>query len=238
MKAFLVSVCVIVVVAIIGGVAVVGYYLYQEKNTPPVFPPSLFINTATSTPSTATSTPASLYATSTADMSAWKTYGNAELGYSVAYPADVIVNENTDNVVFAFPKGTYFHWPLQDDAKVTIAVATSCPPLAVAPAPFTSPTTTVMLNHQVFTGHASHDAAAGNLYSEVAFDTFGNGVCYHLSLFDHGANGAGLYVGDPSLIVQYDNQHTADMAVVNNVFYGMLQQFKVTSVPGGLPETR
>ena len=65
------------------------------------------------------------------------------------------------------------------------------------------------LNGYSFTRIEGGDVAAGNIYRELAYDTQANGVCFHIDILDHGANGAGLYVGDQSLIAKYDATHDA-----------------------------
>ncbi len=234
MKALLLSLFSLLILAIFGAIAYVGYYLYQQKNTLPVFPPSLFGTQATSTlPVVATSTPP-VFATSTADMTGWKNYSDKELGFDIAYPADLIVNTSATTLVLSFPKDIYFHWPLQDDAKVVISATSTCPGLLYGAGAATSSSFT--LNRQTFSTTRGSDAAAGTRTDEVVFDTHGNGACYHLSYIERGANGAGLYVNDPSLISRYDAQHAVDTAKVVDIVNGMVQTFNVRTIEGGMLE--
>lgn len=180
--------------------------------------------------------PASLNpASTTIDMSAWKTYTNNELGFSVKYPKDLVVNANfPGSLVLAMPKDRYFHWPLLDDTKVTITASSSCPSFVSEQAP--SNVASVPVGDHIFTRGESADAAAGNIYRELAYDMEINGLCYRLSLFDHGANGAGLYVSGQALISQYDAQHQADLDRLVGVFMGMVKSFSIVQTPDGTPE--
>jgi len=225
MKSFLKLVGVLILLAIIATAVYFGYTFSKKQNT---IPPDTFPGqTSSSTPDmTASSTSIGwAFATSTADTSSWKTYSSAELGYSIKYPGNMIMNGADTMVLFSFPKGSYFHWPLQDDAKVTVTASSSCPALTVNES--NSGTSTFMLNGYLFTRSESHGAAAGNLYNEIAYDTEANGVCYQIDFFDHGANGAGLYVSDPSLISQYDAQHAVDLKNALDIMNAMTQSFSL-----------
>jgi len=160
-------------------------------------------------------------------------YENAAMKYGMQYPAGVTVVELASSTVFTFPTVTYFHWPLQDTVTVTVSVAPSCPSLAVgggnadasaqAPAaasPFT-------ISGYGFERRIGNDAAAGNIYNEIAYDTRANDSCYHISLLDHGTNGAGFYVSDKDLIARYDAQHEQDMSAVLDIFTAMLVSFSI-----------
>ncbi|MES2314387.1 MAG: hypothetical protein V4524_00405 [Patescibacteria group bacterium] len=165
-------------------------------------------------------------ASTTVVMSAWKTYTNNELGFSVKYPKDLVVNTGVPgSLVLAAPKDKYFHWPLLDDAKITITVSTSCPTFVSEQAP--SNVASVPVGDHTFTRGESADAAAGNIYRELAYDTMINGLCYRLSLFDHGANGAGLYVSGQALISQYEAQHQVDLDKLVGIFMGMIKSFSI-----------
>ncbi len=225
MKTFLKFLLALVVLAIIAVVLYFGYQLTKKENT---IPPNTFPDqTASSTPGTASSTHEWTFVTPAINTSAWKTYSNPTLGFSVKYPVNMVLNGDVSSKTFAFPKSA-FHWPLQDDAKVTIIASSTCPALFVDGGGPAAGTSTFMLNGYTFNRTENHDAAAGNLYNEIAYDTTVNGMCYRIDFFDHGANGAGLYVGDPALIAQYDAQHAADMAAVLDIFNAMTESFEVS----------
>src|ERR1019366_5399835 len=58
---------------------------------------------------------------STIDTASWVPYTNNELGFSLQYPKDLIINTGTPGtLILAVPKDSYFHWPLLDDAKISI----------------------------------------------------------------------------------------------------------------------
>lgn len=211
----------IVLVAVGAVLLYVGYNLTKKENTIPVG--AIPSDIATSTD--ATNTP--IFTPSTVDTTSWNTYSSDELGYSVKYPANMLMNGADALISFSFAKESYFHWPLQDDAKITIVATSSCPALTVDGGDMGTTTSSFTLNGYTFTRREAHDAAAGNLYNEISYDTMANSVCYHIDFFDHGANGAGLYVGDPSLIAQYDAQHTADLKAVMDIFNAMTQTFHI-----------
>ncbi len=182
--------------------------------------------------------PASLNpASSTISTSAWKTYTNNELGFSVKYPKDLVLNADfPGSLVLAVPKDKYFHWPLLDDTKVTITASSSCPAFMSGFTP--DNVASVQVGDIVYTRSESADVAAGNIYRELAYDMTRNGLCYRLSLFDHGANGAGLYVSGQALVSQYDAQHQADMDKLISVFMGIIQSFSIVETPDGTPESQ
>jgi len=166
-------------------------------------------------------------ASSTADTSSWRTYSNATEGYSIRYPANFSINTDVSgDLVLAFPKDQYFHWPLLDDAKITITASSSCPTI-INDRPDSQPTSLV-LNGYSFTRTEGGDVGAGNIYRELAYDTQAGGICYHIDFLDHGANGAGLYVGDQSLIAAYDATHTVDLTAAVNVFNATINTFRLT----------
>jgi hypothetical protein len=67
------------------------------------------------------------------------------------------------------------------------------------------------------------------MYREQAYDLKNGNICYHLDLYDHGANGSGLYVSDQSLISQYDNQHQDDLSALVEVFNQVVRSFRTVS---------
>ncbi len=230
MKTFFLSILILIVLAAFGFVGFYSYTYLSDKNSLQFTPLDSPNNSASSTDAgniQASSTEASI--TSTIDVSAWKSYKSDELGLSIKYPADLIVNGGSNSVILAFPKTKYFHWPLQDDAKITITASSSC-------AIFQSGDngeeieTDLTVNNQKYSVKQSNDAAAGNVYNEIIYDQVkGVGLCYSLAFLDHGANGAGLYVDDASLIKKYDDQHTADLKAVMEVVYGILANFRASA---------
>ncbi|MEI8249480.1 MAG: hypothetical protein WCG07_03225 [Candidatus Taylorbacteria bacterium] len=210
------------------GVIIVGIYLFNAKQHGQVFTPldtaqvqliqatsSLIINAGSIPYPVATST----------IPDGWRPYSNNTLGFDIAVPPTLVQNGHESSVWFAFPKDTYFHWPLQDDAKITVSASSTCasstiPDMNVA-------TQGLLLNGYVFTRYEGDDAAAGNRYMEVMYTTIVNDVCYSIDFFDHGTNGAGFYVNDQALITQYDTQHSQDLSQVVNIFNSMVSSFQV-----------
>lgn len=239
MKAWHIFLVFVVLAAAVCGLIFLGQYLESLKQQSEQSQWTPLPEQATSTPGSASSTTALSYplpsATTTIPVF-WQTYGDAELGYQIAYPPDLVATADGDALTLAFPTANYFRWPLQDNAKITITVAATCPSIE-APAALSQATTTFELNGYQFSRLEGHDVAAGNLYNEWAYETSGNGACYDIDLFDHGANGAGLYVDDQSLIAQYTAEHTADLDAVMNIWNTVAASFRLTTIATGTPET-
>ena len=166
--------------------------------------------------------------TSAMDTSSWKTYDDSKLGLSIKYPGNLAVNATMvlngaggpQSVTFSFPKATYFSTVLKDDVIVGIVATSSCPALntgAVAKNP-----QHVSIHGVDFLMSSSTDAAAGNRYETITYDTMHTGLCYRVTFFVHGTNGAGLYVSDPAQIKSIDAAHDFELARVTNIFLGML----------------
>jgi hypothetical protein len=164
-------------------------------------------------------------ASTTVSTASWMTFTDKADGYSFEHPADLSQNVLNGNDVFSFPKNTYFHWPLLDDAKVGVTVGPSCPKIT-APAPGQAPVQFALNGYQ-FTRTIGSDVGAGQLYTEVAYDTQANGNCYHIDFLDHATDGAGFYVDDASLIAKYDAQHVADLSSVISIFNGIVGSFHI-----------
>lgn len=191
--------------------------------------------------SVASSTDTGLFSTSTGqidlaqftvvDTTSWKDYSNAELGLSIKFPSDLIFSLNDGLISLVFPKAKYFHWPLQDTAKITITASFSCPNLDTwgggvkglqPPMKFN-----LNLNGYTFSLNIGTDVGVGQLYQGMTYDTTVNGVCYRIDFLDHGANGAGFYVDDKSLIKIYDEQHAKDLKAVISVLNGIVNSLKI-----------
>lgn len=208
----------------------------SDKSTPPAVATSSEESEASSTPYSVptypfgTSSPITAYlasspASSTIDTSSWHIYQNIQLHYFLQYPSDFSVNDSGGQTVFVIPPASYFHWPLLDTAKVTVTVASTCPDLVGGA--LSIPAGKFQVGGYTFIRRVGSDAAAGNLYTEIAYDTVADGLCYHISFFDHGTNGAGFYVSDQALIDRYDAQHTSDMTAVLHIFDGMVSSFRL-----------
>ncbi|MEA2715009.1 MAG: hypothetical protein QOG91_37 [Candidatus Parcubacteria bacterium] len=241
------------IIIVVGGIFLFGYHS-GFKNPPappadlqspsPTTSPSAPLPTGTSTATTTaaatsagTSSPAdTLLASSTSDVSAWKTYGNDELGVEFAYPADLVINEQGTSVALAFPKNGYFHWPLLDDAKITVSALTSCPSWFQSGEVSPSKPASTTVNGYGLTYLEGSEGAAGNIYLQYEFHLQAKQACYVINLFDHGTNGASLYVDDRTLVKKYDDQHEVDINAVKAVFAGLVKSFQVRTQPPGVPE--
>jgi len=154
-------------------------------------------------------------------------YVDNQNGYTIEYPPDLVQGGSKNAPSFAFPTKTYFHWPLQDDAKVTITVAASCPGVVSQGLGGEGPDK-LTLNGQPSVRTVGVDVTAGNRYLEIAYDTTASGKCYHVDFLDHGANGAsGAGIDDISLDKKYDAAHDADLAAVITIFNGMVKNFHI-----------
>ena len=162
-------------------------------------------------------------ASTTVGTASWTIFTDNADGYSYEHPADLTQNVLNGNAAFSFTKSAYFHWPLLDDAKVTVVVAPACPKIT-DPAVGQTPVQFTLNGYQ-FTRTIGSDVGAGQLYTEVAYDTQANGNCYHIDFLDHATDGAGFYVDDASLIAKYDAQHVADLDSVLAVFDGIVSSF-------------
>ena len=219
------------VISVIIGVVWFGYQ-YSLKKRAPLFTPI----TSTSTVSTdvhATSSPFVLFdidmttpASSTVDVSSWKSYANDTAGFQVSYPDNLIINGDDSSTILAFPKDEYFSWPLQDDLKITVAASSTCPALLNG-APMAT-TSSFVLNKHTFTRQIGQDVAAGNRYLEIMDTTTVKGTCYSVYLFDHGANGAGLYVDDQELIKRYDTDYVTHMKIILQIFNAVTAHISIS----------
>lgn len=219
--------------AILGVVGYASYNYLQEKNSLQFDLIPSPTSVASSTPDTNSATSTNQVASSTADTTSWKTYNNDELGYALKYPSDFVFNYGNGTLLLAFPKKTYFHWPLEDEFKLTVMSSSTCVGKTIGSDYGNISTTTVSINSQTFTKSEGSGIAAGNIYGRTTYDIRGNGVCYSLILDSHGANGAGLFVSDSTLVKKYDEQHLADTNSLQNIIYGILGTFEIKKLPEG-----
>ncbi|MDE1975215.1 MAG: hypothetical protein KGI49_01755 [Patescibacteria group bacterium] len=164
---------------------------------------------------------------SAVDTSSWLIHVDNAAGYSVEYPSNMMESAAAGVLTLVFPKSIYFHWPLEDNAKITVYATTTCP--SVISGAIGSGPQNITLNGLSFTRNIGTDVGAGQLYTEVAYDTYSGGKCYRVDFFDHGTNGAGFYVDDVSLIQRYDAQHATDMQAAFAVMNGIVGSLKIIS---------
>ncbi len=164
------------------------------------------------------------------DTSAWQMYVDNKSGFSLEYPSTLTQITNPDgSFALAFSKSAFFHWPLLDDARLSVsATPETCPPLSLGGADGQPASKqTVSMNGLSFTRQVGTDVGAGQLYTQVVYDTINNGYCYRLSFLDHGTNGAGFYVDDLSLAQKYDAVHATDMQTVYETLNAVVGTFRV-----------
>lgn len=226
MKKFF-SIIIIFIVLSVMGVLGYGAYDYIEQKQSLKFTPIISPDSAVDT-NQASSTPDNII--STVDVKNWKIYDNQELGYSIKYPGDLIVNYDTLSLILAFPKDKYFNWPLLDDVKLTLVSTSTCSLV-------TASSSEITVNDIKYKVSRSNDAAMGTVYKKDSYEIYGNNACYIITMDSKGTNGSGFYVDDPSLIKKYDNQHKLDLDKVMSVVYGILGSFEIKNIDSGTVES-
>lgn len=237
MKKFFLTVFVLIVLAIIGFAGYVSYNYLKEKNSLQFTPITLSTDNATSTDGLLIASSTNEYATSTADTSSWKSYSSQELGYSLKYPSDLIMNRDEFSLILAFPKKLYFSWPLEDSVKITVTSSSTC--TSHNPVTFFGikpKQSSITIEDKKFVVNRLDDVAAGSRVNVISYEIKENGICYSLLYYSQGANGAGLYVDDPILIKKYDEQHSRESKLIMDIVYGILASFKFISIPEGMLE--
>jgi hypothetical protein len=227
MKKFFLSILIILVLLVLGIFGYVAYDYLSVKNSLrfDLIPSQNDVDNSNASTTVATSTIE--ISTSTIDTASWKNYSNEELGFAVKYPSNLIVNNGGNLLILAFPKKTYFHWPLEDDEKLTVVASTTCTGPSILAEYEEVSTSTLIMDGQSFARTEGSGVGAGNIYKKISYDILSGGTCYSLILDTHGSNGAGLYVDDPILIKKYDSQHSVDADAIMKVVYGILGNFKI-----------
>ncbi len=221
MTKFFQGLVVIIALTILGIVGFSSYTYIKEKNSLKFTP--IVVETATSTPQSNTSS----VATSSVDTSSWKVYKNDELGYSIKYPDDLIINYDELKLLVAFPQKNYFHWPLLDDVKLTLLATSTCQSINASSSQIT-------INDRFYDIESdTTDAAMGSRWRETVYKIKGDNVCYKIYVNARGTNGAGFYVDDQSLVKKYDNQHDIDTVNVNAIIWAILGSFEINKIPAG-----
>jgi len=105
------------------------------------------------------------------------------------------------DAAFSFPKNDYFHWrsSIRHGHRGCLAVLSSGRECRRRGA-FSKTSAPFLIGNYQFTRSVGTDVGAGERTLEVAYDTKAGGQCYHIDFIDRGANGAGFYVDDASLI--------------------------------------
>lgn len=224
MSKFFSSIIIIVFVGVIGFASYVSYRYIEKKNSLQFTP--IVQEVASSTPNNLASSSNILAENIKVDTKNWIKYKNSELGYSISYPDDLIVNFDDSILILVFPKKTYFSWPLQDDVKVVVNATSTCSS--------NQNDKTILINDKSYIlENDSVDVGAGFVMKEMIFRLKQNDSCYKLVVNIKGANGAGFYVDDPALIKKYDTEHQINFDKVANIIYGIVWSFNFEEIAGG-----
>ena len=190
-------------------------------------------NTSTTTSSTST-TPISSTSTTSVDTSTWKSYSNTQPPFRIKYPADLAFSTSTIPTIdgpyllaLQFPKDIYFSTVLKDEADVIVTASSTCP--AVEQGPIDQGPTTLNINGITFIENTINDVAAGNRYLTITYDTLANNLCYRITFFNHGANGAALYLGDEAEAKIADATHTAELSSITAIVTAMVGTFSLNT---------
>ncbi len=218
---FFFSIVIILLLVFLGFIGFEVYKYLDEKNSLQFSP--IVLDTASSTDLVSNSTSTSIV--TKADISKWKMIDNSELGYSVKYPDNLIVNKDELSLILAFPKKAYFHWPLEDEFKVTITATSSCK---------TDKLQKITINDKdLYLVSEIEDGAVGTITKEKTYEFDGNGSCYKIIVTSRGRNTASLYVDDPALIKKYDKQHEDEVRAVWDIINSIIYSFEIKEIPAG-----
>jgi hypothetical protein len=172
--------------------------------------------------------------TSSIDTSTWKTYSNTQPPFSIKYPADLAFSTSTIPTIdgpyllaLQFPKDIYFSTVLKDEADVIVTASSTCP--VVQQGPIDQGPTTLDINGITFIKNEINDVAAGNRYLTITYDTIENNLCYRVTLFNHGANGAALYLGGEDAAKIADTTHDAELSSIKAIVGAMVGTFSLTT---------
>ncbi len=144
-----------------------------------------------------------------AGTEAWYVYSGS--GYNFRYPKDLVESQIGGGVRFTAPIKSYFRTILADEAYITAYAPTSTCPASQGES-FQATTTIktpdgLSVNKVVWSG-----VGAGQLYQGADYSVVKSGECYEISLYTHGANGAGFYFNDATMIKNTDTTNSEDMA--------------------------
>ena len=174
--------------------------------------------------------------TSSIDTSSWKSYSNTQPPFNIKYPANLAFSTSTIPTIdgpyllaLQFPKDIYFSTVLKDEAYVIVTASSTCPAVEPGgrvgyPAP-----TSISVNGMTFVKNEVNDVAAGNRYLTITYDTIQNNLCYRITFFNHGANGAALYLGGEAAAKIADTTHDAELSSIEAIVTAMVGTFSTTT---------
>jgi hypothetical protein len=218
------SLIILVVIIIIAAV-----FLVFDQIHAPTSSTSITSSTTSNQSQSSTST-----ATSSIDTSSWKSFSNGQPAFSIKYPADLAFSTSTIPTIdgpyllaLQFPKDIYFSTVLKDEADVIVTASSTCS--AVEQGPINHGPETLVLGGKTFIENQISDVAAGNRYLTITYDTIANNLCYRITFFNHGANGAGLYLAGTDAINAADTTHDAELSNIEAIVTAMVGTFSLTA---------
>ena len=111
-----------------------------------------------------------------------------------------------------------------------MTASSSCPTIEPSGLPgINNPQTVVFPNGLTFVQHRIDDVAAGNRYETLVYDTIKDNICYRITFFDHGANGAGLYLSDMNAINVANSIHDAELIKIEAIVTEMIDTFTLNT---------
>ena len=213
------SLIILVVIIIIAAI----FLVFDQIHAPTA---STSITSTSSTTSNQSST------TSSIDTSTWKTYSNTQPPFSIEYPANLSFSTSTIPTIdgpyllaLQFPKDIYFSTVLKDEADVIVTASSTCSAVEQGGRVGYPTSTSISVNGMTFVKNEVNDVAAGNRYLVITYDTIQSGLCYRITFFNHGANGAALYLGGEAAAKIADTTHDAELSKIEAIIMTMVGTF-------------
>jgi hypothetical protein len=119
---------------------------------------------------------------------------------------------------------------LKDEAYVIVTASSTCP--AIQPGGFVGDAVPTQIRTDkgvAFIKNEVNDVAAGNRYLTITYDTIADGLCYRITFFNHGANGAALYLGGEDVAKIADTTHAVELSNIEAVVTAMVGTFSLNT---------
>ena len=176
-------------------------------------------------------------ATTSIDTRNWATYTNYELGFSINYPRDLVVDAGSqqNTITFSFPS-SYYTSVMSDAVRVSVAVSATCTPVRSYTDRGESDGDVVMINGIQFAQNLQYGIGAGTYDDIKIYDTNENGACYRIKYSSHGGNSAGAFTSDHAEMAVIDAARNHDRARISNTVDAMLQSFNFATTGAGVDE--
>jgi hypothetical protein len=222
MKSSKTSIVILVVIIILAAI----FFVFDQIHAP--------TNPSATSSSTTQGETVSSTSTSSIDTSTWRSYSNTQPPFSIKYPADLVFSTSTIPTIdgpyllaLQFPKDIYFSTVLKDEVDVIVTASSTCP--VVEQGPINKGPETLNINGTTFIKNEINDVAAGNRYLVITYDTIQSGLCYRITFFNHGANGAGLYLGGEAAAKIADTTHDAELSNTEAIVTVMVSTFSLNT---------